>query len=384
MGDKKVDETNEGNQPVVSEDAVDEISENDAAKKRTEATAKEDAVAVLEEEKNEVPREVSNGNDEKDKEDYEVLSKEAERLFRDDRLLEARRVLRKVDEKNLTDQQKDILRLCDEYQAFMNDVTDETEGEETKWKKLGEKSVRGCLTDVSYVLTRHSSTHVKVDARIITLMHRSLLSPVLAVFNESDLYHTWLPSWKIPKILISESERLRQIGRVSQVVRMRVGLQWPLYDRELMLFGLACDDIDATGTIAVKINTLKEGDDDWFSPEEGVHRVHFSGGLLFRRPSPELIRRARKEGYVANDVADSELVATSYMFEFENRGAYFPDTIVRFSIDIGITVMWGMVLRVAEEVRDGKHADFNAIIASKRETLYDWIDERVKVLCSME
>jgi hypothetical protein len=61
-----------------------------------------------------------------------------------------------------------------------------------------------------------------ISCRIDSTLDESLLVPLLSVFNESDLYSTWMPSWRHPKLGVRKSEKLKEMGRGHQVIQVRL------------------------------------------------------------------------------------------------------------------------------------------------------------------
>ena len=82
--------------------------------------------------------------------------------------------------------------------------------------------------DVSIYYRMDEETGTKLTARIESPIDKSLLVPFLSVLNESELYHTWLPNWTMPRLRVRRSDKLNQHGRCSQVVLVTVDLPWPL------------------------------------------------------------------------------------------------------------------------------------------------------------
>ena len=150
--------------------------------------------------------------------------------------------------------------------------------------------------DVSVYYRTDKKTGSKLNARVESPIDAEMLVPFLSVLNESELYASWLPNWTVPRFRIRRSEKLKQTGRVSQVVVVTIDLPWPFSAREAVLDACGVDDIDASGDICVLVRALGEDDDASESDaarspatieipsvdEADVVRIGFEGGFLFR------------------------------------------------------------------------------------------------------
>ena len=56
--------------------------------------------------------------------------------------------------------------------------------------------------------------------------------------------------------------------------------------------------------------------------------------------------------------------------------SYVPTSLLNFVIRTVLYTMWCMLLRVAEQVRDGKSESHQKSIRAKSTELYDWVRER--------
>jgi len=282
--------------------------------------------------------------------------------------------------------------------------------------------------DISIYYRLDEETQTKLTARIESPIDKSLLVPLLSVLNESELFHTWLPNWKVPRLKVRRSHKLTQSGRCSQVVLITVDLPWPLSPREVVLDACAVDDIDVTGDIAALMRSLHAGDTSSgivvpAVDDSNIIRIDFHGGFLFRR-LPEERRRDREAAASAVDIDVSEgsnveeddeeyetasegegsahggdtikediesgvggkhgggddRILVSVQIFLDPKLPYIPSALLNFVIRTVLYLMWAMLLRVAEGIRDGKMPEHAAAIAQKRETLYDWVDARVKVM----
>ena len=264
-----------------------------------------------------------------------------------------------------------------------------------------------------------TETQTKLTARIESPIHKDMLVPFLSVLNESELYKSWLPNWTMPRLRVRRSDKLSQTGRCSQVVLVTVDLPWPFSSRECVLDAWGVDDIDASGDICVLVDSMKPGESMRCGSivpdvdESGVVRIDFEAGFLFRklprggrRSGTPRGRRRRgsgraahldiaKGGDGANDSRRSSLdeeghsddghhaesppgdqILVSVQMYMDPKLSYVPTSLLNFVIRTVLYTMWCMLLRVAEQVRDGKSESHQKSIRAKSTELYDWVRER--------
>jgi len=182
-----------------------------------------------------------------------------------------------------------------------------------------------------------------------------------------------------------------------------VEVPWPLKTRELVLFATAFDDVDTSGDIGIILtsNETEAGENIKIPPVGGDHvRIDFNGGLLFRKlPKDHLAalalekRVARSETTMKNshsgnlpqsidegDQQSDEKVLVTCSFRVDPRVRYIPQPLINFAVRTAIGTLWNMLLKVAEDVRDGKRPAHSDAIGKKRESLYDWAERRVNVM----
>ena len=240
----------------------------------------------------------------------ELLLTNAERLYHDDRLLGAYRILEPLLRSNpelmTSPQHRRILRegrlcrdLVSKLPPYAEDVatganadTDAADKDDGGWHEHHEThNNRRFIIRHRFeegpggggARGRGTTLHARMDCAI----ESDLLLPLLSVLNETDLYHTWLPDWDVPiRLKVRRSVKLRQTGRCSQVLLLTMDVPWPLAPREAVLRAVTCDDIDETGTIVIRLDSLNTGDEDGLvkEPEDrGAVRVDFAGGFVFRK-----------------------------------------------------------------------------------------------------
>lgn len=301
----------------------------------------------------------------------DALMKRADEENALDRLLAAGRLLRRVKDKSrLSAKHIWILKKTDEVERVVKELT-HNPGEE--WTKQGES--HGTYDTIIYYKIDNS----KLTARIETPVEQSLLIPLISVFNETELYMTWLPSWEKPvKMGVRKCEKLRQDGKFNQMINVTCDIPWPLASREALIDVVAVDDIDATGTIVVKMDTGGDDDPDAPEKESGAVRIDFDGGILFRS-CPDDHASMRKSTHTHDDGDDMVLVCMT--FYVDPKLSYVPQSLVNFVTRTVLGHMWNSLLKVARGVRDGQHPEHAKAIERKRE-IYDWVDHRVSGMLS--
>jgi hypothetical protein len=207
------------------------------------------------------------------------------------------------------------------------------------------------------------------------------------VFNESDLYSSWMPSFKRPiKVGVSKSQKLKEDGRGNQIIQVITSLAWPLYDRDLIMQVMAVDAIEDNcnndsdgGCIAIQALSQTTNDDPVIhAVDKNAVRIAFSSSMLIRACPPDhpcVVRSKHHHG----DNDDEPLILLSMMMEVDPKVRAVPQSIQNFITRTFLGRMWLALLHVAEDVRDGKRPAHKEKIESNRE-LYDWIEKRVGVM----
>jgi hypothetical protein len=303
--------------------------------------------------------------------DGELLSK-SEQLYKEDKVIPAARLLRQVsDESKLTDLHKEILRRAGLAETLRENLTSPvTEG----WTKQGES--HGKRDFITYYKVEDG----KLFCRIESVIEASLYVPFLCTMNETQLYEKWMPKWRFPISMgLSRSNKLKQVGRCEQVVQLTLDLPFPLHKREVVFFGFAEEDVDETLTSSAYLRSVETGfDDDLVPPvDDGVVRCDFSTDFLFCRCPPDhpALLHSRK----TYPEGENLILLTVVMYS-DPHIPLIPKSFQNFCTRVGIGSVWAMLLRVSEDVRDGKRPEHAEVIASKREEIYDWLDERSAII----
>jgi hypothetical protein len=247
-----------------------------------------------------------------------------------------------------------------------------------EWTKQGES--HGRYDTIIYYKVVNSM----LTARIETPIDHSLVVPLLSVFNETELYSTWLPRWERPiQLGIRETKLLRQNGRCNQLMMATTDMPWPLATRECIIDVVAIDDIDSNGAIIVKMVTGSDDDPDVPSPmAKDVVRIDFDGGILFRKcplDHPAFLKSKHKS---SDPDQHQDMVLVCLTMCVDPKVKLIPHALINFVTRTVLGGMWTSLLGVAEDVRDGKRPQHAKAIAEKRELVYDFIDRRIEVMLS--
>jgi hypothetical protein len=314
--------------------------------------------------------------DDDDDDDDDELIRRAQDFLQEEQLLAAARLLRRVsDPSKLTPAHRGALHNAKACQAAVDDLlgqVDHTSGQD--WKKQGE-SHGSYSTTIYYKVD--PSAGARLTTRIETPIPFSLLVPLLSVLNESDLYGSWIPSWKRPKLRLRKCKQLINDSRGHQIIQIQGEVQF-FTPREILMDVIAVDDIDEQGFIIAKMRTLEtdtptEDLPEGFSlPEmdDDVERIEFDGAFLFRacpkdHPSYSEARKNTEE----------DLILLQFTMFFDAHMTMVPKKFINFITRTVIGMVWKKLLKAAEQVRDGTLSEHKKVIEGKSD-LYDWVRER--------
>jgi len=302
------------------------------------------------------------------------LTRQAEELHSMERYFLAAKCLKQVSDQSLLEPKHHrIVEMAENAHKAMLDLLEpnpETHG----WSKQGESHGH-----------RDTMIHYKVNVdnslvcRIETPIEASLLLPLLSVFNESDLYKTWMPSWRVPKLGISKSVKLAEMGRGNQIIQVLVDMPFPFANRECIEHAYSVDSIDEDNAIVVKINSLDPGTHDGIEveePEKGIKRVDLDAGLMIRSCPPDHHLLAKSKALYP---PGEKLLLITITQQIDSHIAGVPLKLVNFFTRTVQGRMWGSLLEVAEDVRDGKRPAHKEAIEAKPE-LYGWVEQRIKIM----
>jgi hypothetical protein len=320
-------------------------------------------------------------------------------LGNDDKILIAERLLRGVDHCHLQAIHCDILREAALFQSLLRDNAASLDG----WVKQGKHTGRHNFS-IYYKL--NESAHGRdLSCRLETVIPFDLLVPIISVLNESELYSSWLPDWTAPKLRVVTSEKLQQTGRCSQIVNVVTEVPWPLAKRQVILKAVACDDIDSHpnegddescctsrsgGRIIIRIQSLDNNnkeEEGWQIPpaDNGAVQVKVRGGFTIEKcPADHPMKEYALQYHETNETSVSslsreDLVLITFSFCVDPHLSGVPKPLIDFFLRNAIGKMWNMFLDVAEEVKNGERNAHCDAIAKKR-ALYDWVEERTRVM----
>ena len=168
------------------------------------------------------------------------------------------------------------------------------------------------------------------------------------------------------------------------MVQLTVDLPFPMNKREIIFQGFADEDSDAKArdipTVGAKLVTVGEdfdGGDLVPPPEKGVTRMDFEADFMFRTAPPDHI--ALKNSKAKYPDGEKLILLTVVLF-CDPKVHFVPQTFLNFVTRTAIGSVWKMILNISEQVREGKRPAHADLIASKREELYDWVEERARLL----
>jgi hypothetical protein len=178
------------------------------------------------------------------------ILQQAKALEEECKIFTAARLLQNIDRKHFETVHHDIIKEAKLFQCLLDDCAalpdatinsnDDAASSDGEWIKQGETHSNHNFS--IYYKVNPTTNHIK--CRLETPIHPSLLLSILAVLNETELYKTWIPQYKIPRLQVVKSDKLCQLGRVSQIILVETEVPWPIAKRELILKAVACDDID--------------------------------------------------------------------------------------------------------------------------------------------
>ena len=308
--------------------------------------------------------------------DLELLL-QAQHLFDEEKLLAAARVLRRIQDpkQHLKTSHVKLLKIADLVEESVNEFLSPP-GED--WTKKIE--THGDFETSIYFKLESGG---RLMCRIETPIPKDMLVPILAVWNESSLYETWIPSWKNPvRIGVKESKQLLHDRKGHQVIQIKCDVPWPMSEREVLMDVTAVDDIEETGCIIAKMQTLdtvvsgKETPhllpDGFVLPplQKGSERVEFDGSILFRacpKDHPNYNRSQQR--------FPGHLILMQYNMYFDAKMAIVPTSLINFVTRVVIGMIWSMLLKVADEVRSGERIEHVNVIRQKA-VFYEWLEDR--------
>lgn len=304
----------------------------------------------------------------------EALLQRAEELFAVEKLLQAAQLLEQVQDKSLLQEKHHwMLRWAKIIEEGMKDLKISPSAEGTDWKKQSESHGHRDFT-VYYQVNDENHLTCRIDS----VVESSLLVPIISVFNESDLYDTWMPSYQRPfKLGVESSEKLKETGRGNQIIRVKVNMAWPFSPREVTQHAVAVDAIEEEEAVAIQVlSETHEENADIPLPTPGAVSVDLSASMLLRGcPSDHPLLAHSKHKYPEGE----GLILISIKSFVDAHVTGIPLSAINFVSRTVFSRLWSALLNVAEGVKEGKRSAHQQAIENNRE-LYDWVEERIKVL----
>jgi hypothetical protein len=301
----------------------------------------------------------------------------AEEHYTEQRHLKAAECLRLMQDQSLwTEQHRRILEMADQANSVLKELRSPNPTSHG-WKKQGER-----LGDHHIVIYyRVQRPENIIVCRVETPIETSLLCPLISVFNETQLYHTWMPHWTFPvKLGLSASERLHELARGHQIIRIQLEVPYPFKDRELYLQAFAVDSIDDDRSIIIQVDSMDAGKHfEMDIPElsSKLRRAELHAGMLIRPCPPDHPCLQNQGG--AEGGARPEMLLFSTTLQADGRVTGVPLSIINFVTRHAVGAQWGALLQVAEDVRQGRRPEHQNAIAAQPE-LYAWVEERVRIM----
>lgn len=305
--------------------------------------------------------------------EQDLLDK-ADRALKDEKLLEAARYLRQLPVDKLSTEQQHLLTRATALETALDSSLSFAPSTD-EWTKQGE-SHASCDFDVYYKVDKQYNLTCRIDL----IVESSLMLPILAIFNESDLYQTWMPRFTFPvEAGVRESIKLKEMSRGQQIIQVTVDMPFPLATREAIQETCAVDAIDEHSAVLIRVATTDgEQDSDIPLPEKGVVRIDLLANMVMRHcPDDHALLTQSKRQYPA----DEPKILLTIEQQIDPKINFAPTTLVNFFTRIVIKQMVLNLVRVATEVRSGERPQHKEAIEKKQE-LYGWIEERLKVMCS--
>ena len=222
---------------------------------------------------------------------------------------------------------------------------------------------------------------VELRARVETPIQKDLLLPLFCVLNESQLFKTWLPNFKIPRLNVQICEKIKQAGKLTQIVHTVVEFPWPMAPRELAMHLAAFDNIDTPqAQLGLRMKTINNEDDE-VVPEADPKNVCMTvdGGTLFEKcPEDHPCMKYVKDKY---RVDGEDMVLVKYSASLNPHLKFVPQSLLNFFIKIALATVWKMLLQIAKGVRDGKRPEHQKAMKEKKE-FYDYMHKRIDTMMS--
>lgn len=327
------------------------------------------------------------------------LIQRAEQEISEERVLAAARLLRQVkDTSKLSEKLLKDLDVAADFEASIADMLTFNPKEEG-WTKQAEKHAK-FDTAIWYKVDKNHHLTCRMEAAIPA----SLLVPIIAAMNECELYGTWMPSWRFPRIGYRRVSKLRDFGRGNLIYQVIVDMPPPYHARDavvqyvtqylntcvlnrlllhLVYFSLfdsarAIDEIDFGSKIIVRAKPLKTKDDDDCVPdlERRTVRIDLDATLVIQAcPLDHPLLVNSKINYPKGE----RILLFTAKQCVDAHVSYVPISLINFFTRQFLQTFLVSFLSVGVAIRDGKHPEYQKAMESKPD-LYEWVSQRVKLL----
>ena len=329
--------------------------------------------------------------DDDNPDDISARLEKATRCVQDEKFLLGASYLEGIDPSRLQSAHHHCLEEASQFKRLLGQVAHHR-AEEDGWTKQGDYSQGSHEFTVFYKVDTDTN---KISCRIETVCHADMLVPIISVLNESELYSTWIPDWKVPKLHVRKTDKLFQSGRATQIIDIETEVQWPLATRQLILKAVACDNIDGYneggaspsaqgkdgGRIMIRLQSLDSGCKEIPIPpaRNGICRMSCIGGIVIEKANDEMASRDQGDGRKETAEQNRDLITVTLIFSIDPQLKVVPQSFLNFFFRVAIGSVWCMFLRVADEVKAEARPAHLQAIGEKRD-LYDWIKERTRAM----
>lgn len=325
------------------------------------------------------------------RDDISVRLEKASRCAQDEQYLLGANYLDGIDPNRFQSAHRHCLGEASLFKQLLGQVAHQR-AEEDGWTKQGDYSQGSHNFTVFY---RVDAATDRISCRIETACHADMLVPIISVLNESELYSTWIPDWKVPKLHVQKTQKLFQAGRATQIIDIETEVQWPLATRQLILKAVACDNIDGYskgdaspsaqgkdgGRIMIRLESLDSDCKEVPIPpaRKGVCRMRCNGGIVIEKANAKEAMDGEGDDRKEAAERDDDLITITLVFSIDPQLRVVPQSFLNFFFRVAIGSVWCMFLSVADEVKaEERPAHLRAI--GEKGDLYDWIKERTRAM----
>jgi len=303
----------------------------------------------------------------------------AEKLLGQQRYMAAANLLQTVQNNALLSMKlRHVLTIADELEILLRDeLSDSGPSKGHGWKKQCESHANYDI-GIYYKVDENHLLTVRIDF----ILESSLLLPMLAVMNETDLFSDWMPTWKHPRVGLQRSMRMHEISRADKIIMVTVDMPFPFKARECVQRVIAIDAIDENSAILLYMKDIPSGfyeeGIDIPKPEKGIVRVDLESKMIIRAcPNNHALLKKSKKQYPEGE---HKLLFT-IEDQIDAHVSSVPLSVNNFFMRKVIKQNMINLVRISADVRSGKREKHLKAIQANPE-LYGWIEQRVEALFS--